>query len=46
VIKLRGVIMFIVEKNRGRRRNIGGREEGCLSNHKLNITDGFTDEFN
>jgi hypothetical protein len=40
-------MMFVVEKNRWRSRNEGGgREEGRLSNHKLNITDGFTDEFN
>ena len=38
-------MLFVVEKNRGRIRNEGGRDEGCLSGHKLNITDRLTDEF-
>jgi len=28
VIKLRGFVVFVVEKNRGRRRNGKGRDEG------------------
>ena len=46
VIKLRGFVVFVVEKNRGRRRNERGREEGRLWCHKLNIIDGFTNKFN
>jgi hypothetical protein len=46
VIKLRGIVLIVVEKNRGRRRNGGGRKECCSSCHKLNITDGFTNGFN
>jgi hypothetical protein len=41
VIKLWGFVMFVAEKNRGRIRNKRGREEGHLSGHKSNITDGF-----
>ena len=29
----------------GRRRKEGGEEKDCSSNHKLNITNGFTDRF-
>jgi hypothetical protein len=39
-------VFFIAEKNGGRRRNRGEREEVHLSVHKLNIIDGFTDQFN
>jgi hypothetical protein len=46
VMKLEGVVLFVAEKNERRRINWGERKEGCLSGHKLNITDGFTDEFN
>jgi hypothetical protein len=42
VIKL-GRVLFIVEKNRGRRRNRGGEEDGRSPGHKLNIVDKFTD---
>jgi hypothetical protein len=43
VIKL-GRLLFIVEKNEGRRRrNRGGEEDGCSPGHKLNIVDRFTD---
>ena len=43
MIKLRRVL-FIVEKNEGRRRrNRGGEEDGCSPGHKLNIVDRFTD---
>ena len=34
-------VLFVAEKNGGRRRNEGVREEGRLSGHKLNNTDGF-----
>jgi hypothetical protein len=45
VIKLRGWCYGVfVGKNGGIRRNGGGRDEGCLSGHKLNIIDRFTDE--
>jgi len=43
--KIRGVVLFIAQKNWGGRRNGGGREEGRLSDHKLNITNEFTDGF-
>ena len=46
VIKLRGIVLIVVEKNRWRRRNERGRKECCSSCHKLNITDGFTNGFN
>jgi len=36
VIKLKGM-MFISEKNKGRKRNEGGREDDPLLGHKLNI---------
>jgi hypothetical protein len=42
MIKL-GRVLFIVEKNKGRRRNRGGEEDGCSPGHKLNIVDRFTD---
>jgi len=45
VIKLEGVL-FVAEKNKGRRGNRGGKEEGLLGDHKLNIIDGFIDRFN
>jgi hypothetical protein len=37
-------VLFVVKKNRGRKRNGGGREEGCSSDHKLNIIDGFNQQ--
>jgi hypothetical protein len=40
-----GCYGVFVEKNGGIRRNGGERDEGCLSGHKLNIIDRFTDEF-
>jgi hypothetical protein len=42
--KIRGVVVFVTEKNGGRRRNGGEWEDGRLSGHKLNITYGFIDE--
>jgi hypothetical protein len=39
-------VVFVVEKNRGRRKNTGGREEGRSSSHTLNIIDEFSNEFN
>ena len=36
MIKLKGVV-FVAEKNKGKRRNEGGREEYHLLCHKLNI---------
>jgi hypothetical protein len=36
VIKLRGVV-FVAEKNKGKKRNEGGREEHHLLGYKLNI---------
>jgi hypothetical protein len=39
-----GVVLFVVKKNKGRRRNEGGREEGYLSDHKLNIIDEFNQQ--
>ena len=45
VIKLEGVLFF-AETNRGRRGNKGGKEDGLLAGHKLNIIDGFIDGFN
>ena len=44
MIKLGGVVVFVTEKNGGRRRNGGEWEDGRLSGHKLNITYGFIDE--
>jgi hypothetical protein len=38
-------VLFVVEKNGGRIRNEGGRDEGCSSGHKLNITDRLIDRF-
>ena len=43
MIKL-GRVLFIVEKNGGRRRNREGEEDGRSPGHKLNIVDKFTDE--
>ena len=40
-----GCVLFVVEKNGGRIRNEGGRDEGCSSGHKLNITDRLIDRF-
>jgi hypothetical protein len=40
-----GGVLFVVEKNRGRIRNEGGRDNGCSSGHKLNIIDRLTDGF-
>jgi len=31
--KIIGAVLFVVEKNKGRRRNEGGREEGRSSGH-------------
>jgi len=42
---LRGVMVFVAEKNDGKK-NEEGRVEDRLSDHKLNIRDRFTDEFN
>jgi hypothetical protein len=42
VIKL-GRVLFIVEKNRGRRRNRRWEDDGRSPGHKLNIVDRFTD---
>jgi len=39
-----GFVLFDVKKNRGRKRNEGGREEGCFSGHKLNIIDCFNQQ--
>jgi hypothetical protein len=39
-----GVVVFVAEKNEERERE-REREKGRLLDHKLNITDGFTDEF-
>jgi len=39
-------VLFVVEKNRGRRRNERGGEKGCSLGHKLNITDSFTGGIN
>jgi hypothetical protein len=40
-------VLFVAKKNRGRRRNGGGRDDqGCWLGHKLYITDGFTNGFN
>jgi hypothetical protein len=39
-------VLFFAEKNRGRRGNRGGKEDGLLTGHKLNIIDGFIDGFN
>jgi len=38
-------VSFVAEKNKGRKRNGRGREEGYSSSHKLNITNGFTDGY-
>ena len=43
--KIRGVVLFVAQKNWGRKRNGGGREEGPSLDHKLNITNEFTDRF-
>jgi hypothetical protein len=40
-----GVMVFVAEKNDGKK-NEEGRVEDRLSDHKLNIRDRFTDEFN
>jgi hypothetical protein len=46
VIKLVGeVVLFVVEKNTGSKRNGGGRQKNRSSGHKLNITDEFTNKF-
>jgi hypothetical protein len=37
-------VLFVVLKNKGRRRNGGGREKSLSPSHKLNITNGFTNE--
>jgi len=37
--------LFVAQKNWGRRRNGGGRENGRSLDHKLNITNEFTDGF-
>jgi hypothetical protein len=37
-------VLFDEKKNRGRRRNGRGREEGCFSGHKLNIIDCFNQQ--
>jgi hypothetical protein len=39
-----GVLLLFIEKNKGRRRNKGGGDGGCLS-HNLNITDDYTYEY-
>jgi len=41
-----GVVVFVVEKNRGKKKNARGREEGCSSSHTLNIIDEFSNKFN
>jgi len=41
VIKLRRML-FIVEKNKRRKRNRGWEEDGRSPGHKLNIVDRFT----
>jgi hypothetical protein len=38
-------MVFVAEKKDGKK-NEEGRAEGRSSGHKLNIRDGFTDEFN
>jgi hypothetical protein len=46
VIKLVGeVVLFVVEKNTGSKRNGGGRQKNRSSGHKLNITNEFTNKF-
>ena len=46
MIKLVGeVVLFVVEKNTGSKRNGGGRQKNRSSGHKLNITDEFTNKF-
>jgi hypothetical protein len=42
--KIKGVL-FVAEKNKARNGNEREREEGRSLGHKLNITDGITDEF-
>jgi len=45
VLRLRGGIVLLQSKIlQGRSRNEGGGEEGQVSGHKLNVTDGLTDE--
>jgi hypothetical protein len=39
-------MLLVIEKNGGKRRNRGEKEEGCSLGHKLNIIDGFLNEFN
>ena len=39
-------MVFVVEKNRGRRKNARGREKGRSSGRTLNIIDEFSNEFN
>ena len=39
-------VLFVAKKNRGRRRNEGGKDKGHWSGHKLYITKGFIDGFN
>lgn len=41
-----GGMLLVIKKNGGKRRNRGEREEGCSLSHKLNIIDGFLNEFN
>jgi len=38
-------MVFIAEKNRGKKNKWGGGEKNRLSDHKLNITNGFIDGF-
>jgi len=38
-------VLFVAEKNGGKIRNEGGRDEGCSLGHKLNITDRLIDGF-
>jgi hypothetical protein len=42
VIKL-GRVLFIVERNGGRKRNRGWKEDGRSPGHKLNIVNRFID---
>jgi hypothetical protein len=39
------VVLFVVEKNTGSKRNGGGRQKNRSLGHKLNITDEFTNKF-
>lgn len=45
MIKIKKGVLFVAEKNRGRKRKRRGREEGCSLGYKLNITE-FIDEIN